>query len=302
MIYNIHHTTRFIYQHWIGFSHNLVRLQPRETALQSLIHFDLSVSPAVAEMDGFTDFFGNRVHHLLVREPHIELKVTASSRVRIDLEALLRREEQRRQATGLLLGEALERMDSLSAEVLEAKPYTLRSPLLQHASAAISEYARLSLRPERSLYEGITELMERMFTDFSFVSGFTDITTPVETVFREKKGVCQDFAHFAITALRSLGLAVRYMSGYIETDPPEGEEKLFGVDASHAWISVFFPGYGWFEFDPTNNIAPYDRHLLLGFGRDYSDVAPMQGVVIGSGSSHLEVMVDVRQDKETEQE
>ena len=111
----------------------------------------------------------------------------------------------------------------------------------------------------------------------------------------------QDFAHIAISALRSLGLAVRYMSGYIETLPPLGEEKLFGADASHAWFSVFIPGYGWFDFDPTNNVIPYYRHIVLGYGRDYADIAPIQGVVFGSGRSNVRVTVDVTREEIAEQ-
>jgi len=298
MIYTIYHNTRFVYQHWVGFSHNLVRLQPRNTSVQTLLEFDLTISPTAAEIEEYTDFFGNHLHHILVREPHSELSVIAHSHVQIDADALQRREEDRKRVRSLTYREVVERMQFHIPEVLDAKQYTLRSPLLKGASTAVSEYVLLSIRPDRSLYEGIEEFIGRIFADFSFVSGFSDISTPVEVVFREKKGVCQDFAHLAITALRSLGLGVRYMSGYIETIPPEGSEKLFGTDASHAWIAVFFPGFGWFEFDPTNNLTPHDQHIVLGYGRDYADISPMQGVVIGSGTSHLDVMVDVRREEE----
>ena len=139
--------------------------------------------------------------------------------------------------------------------------------------------------------------MQRIFNDFEFVSGFSDITTPVEEIFEAKKGVCQDFAQFAISALRTIGLPAKYMSGYIETLPPKGEIKLFGADASHAWFSVYIPNAGWVEFDPTNNLIPREQHILLGSGRDYNDISPLKGVVFSSGNSELSVMVDVRREE-----
>lgn len=294
MMYRIYHSTRFYYQHWVGFSHNLVRLQPRNTPIQTLVGFNLTIEPSAAEVEPYDDFFKNHLHHLLVREPHSTLNVIAESQVLLDVDALRAREEERAAVTSLTYADALERMAFLSPDILDARQYALCSPLLATASEGIIAYTAVSVKPERSLYEGVEEFVKRIFADFAFVSGFSDISTPVETVFKEKKGVCQDFAHFAITALRAMGLSVRYMSGYIETIPPPGAEKLFGTDASHAWIAVFFPGFGWFEFDPTNNCTPYDQHILLGYGRDYADISPMQGVVLGSGSSHLGIMVDVR--------
>ena len=135
--------------------------------------------------------------------------------------------------------------------------------------------------------------MQRIYTDFDFVSGFTSISTPINEVMREKKGVCQDFAQIAIACIRSMGLPARYISGYIETVPPEGQEKLVGADASHAWFSIFIPSFGWVDFDPTNNQIPKNQHIVVGWGRDYYDVPPLKGVVYGSGKSELKVAVDI---------
>lgn len=296
MTYHIYHSTRFAYQHQVSFSHNLIRLKPRDTNIQKLLHFSLNIDPIATEIEPYEDFFGNRLHHLLIREPHHLLKVVAKSTVSIDPDAIESQQGRQEKAKVLSTAEAMERMNFLTLPTLDARQYTLHSPLIRGASEPLIAYVKESIHLERSLYEGVYEFMGRIYEDFSFVSGFSDVNTPVQDVFEAKQGVCQDFAHLAITALRSLGLPVRYVSGYIETTPPEGEVKLFGSDASHAWFSIFIPGFGWFDFDPTNNVVPAHQHILLGYGRDYTDIAPMQGVVFGSGTSHLGVMVDVSRD------
>ena len=137
------------------------------------------------------------------------------------------------------------------------------------------------------------DLMQRIFTEFTYDKSATNVDTPVESVLADRKGVCQDFAHLAIGCLRSLGLAARYVSGYLETQPPPGKAKLIGADASHAWLSLFVPDEGWVDLDPTNNLIPGEKHITLAWGRDYGDVTPVKGVVMGGGSHTLSVMVDV---------
>ena len=136
--------------------------------------------------------------------------------------------------------------------------------------------------------------MQRIFIDFDFVSGFTNVATPIHEVMKERKGVCQDFAQIAIACVRAVGIPARYVSGYIETLPPEGQEKLIGADASHAWFSVFVPQYGWVDFDPTNNVIPHEQHITVGWGRDYYDVPPLKGVIYSSGKNRMKVSVDLR--------
>jgi len=300
MLYQIYHSTQFTYQQWVSFSHNLVRLKPRNTQSQTLVDFSLSTDPAVTEMESYDDYFGNHLYHMLIRQPHHHLKVTARSCVAMDREAIDQHLALAQEARLSTYAQVLNALRANTSDVIDAKQFCLPSRFVAQASHDVHEYARLSFSAEKSLYDSVEEFMGRIFNDFQFVSGFSDLSTPVDEVFRERKGVCQDFSHLAIAALRSLGLSARYMSGYLETLPSEGSEKFFGADASHAWFSVFIPGFGWFDFDPTNNIVPSRQHIILGYGRDYGDCSPMQGVVQGSGVSHLNVMVDVSRDESEE--
>ena len=158
----------------------------------------------------------------------------------------------------------------------------------------ILQYALQSFHPGRSVFEATEDLTQRIFNDFEYKPGHTTISTPLASVMKERKGVCQDFAHLAIACLRSVGLPARYVSGYIETVSPEGVEKLIGVDASHAWFSVYIPEMGWTDFDPTNNCLVSDQHITIGWGRDYADIAPLEGIILSSGSHELTVSVDVK--------
>ncbi len=162
-----------------------------------------------------------------------------------------------------------------------------------HWDEDIRRYARDCFAEEKSLYEAVRDFCGKIFREFAFDSRFSTVNTPLKTVLREKKGVCQDFSHLAIAGLRSLGFAARYVSGYLETLPPPGQRKLQGSDASHAWISAFIPGLGWCDFDPTNDIVPQERHLTTAWGRDYGDVPPLRGILSGSGRQRLKVEVDV---------
>ena len=283
----------------VSFSHNIARLKPKESEFQKVLEFTMSIEPLVFEQSEFIDMFGNVNAHILLREPHQELSVVGESRVEIFPERIQKNVESLK-SKSVTYQEARERLANFHEADVEAKQFLFESELILNASTAIQQYAFESFLPQRDLYEAAFEFMGRIFRDFEFVSGFSDITTPVEEIFRAKKGVCQDFAQFAISALRGIGLPAKYMSGYIETLPPEGEAKLFGVDASHAWFALYIPNAGWAEFDPTNNIIPNEQHILLGSGRDYHDISPLKGVVVSSGSSRLSVMVDVRREEPAE--
>lgn len=295
MIYNIYHKTQFNYQSLVSFSHNIARLKPKETEAQKLRDFTLEITPEVYESHDFIDMFGNSNTHMLIREPHQSLSVIGKSRVEIFPHVIDQRLEYLK-ANSITYARAIERLNNFHINDLDAKQFLFESELIPSNIAGVSAYARESFKDNRDLFEATHEFMQRIFNDFEFLSGFSDITTPVEEIFEAKKGVCQDFAQFAISALRTIGLPAKYMSGYIETLPPEGETKLFGVDASHAWFAVYIPNAGWAEFDPTNNLIPREQHILLGSGRDYHDISPLKGVVFSSGKSNLSVMVDVRRE------
>jgi len=296
MIYNIYHKTQFHYQSSVTFSHNIARLKPKTDAHQNLLKFTLEIHPRVYESYEFTDMFGNINTHMLIREPHEALLVIGNSQVEIFPQRIQAHIDAIKN-NSVSLKRALEQLSKFRADDLSAKQYLFESILIPKGSIAIKEYALESFHPSRDVFEAAHEFMGRIFHDFKFLSGFSDITTPVEEIFEAKKGVCQDFAQFAISALRTIGLPAKYVSGYIETLPLAGEEKLFGIDASHAWFSLYIPGAGWIDFDPTNNIIPKEQHILLGSGRDYHDVSPLKGVVMSSGGSQLSVMVDVRKEE-----
>lgn len=298
MIYNIYHKTEFKYQNLVTFSHNIARLKPVQNEQQKLIKYAMSIEPHRYELNEFTDMFNNTNYHILIREAHQSLEVTATSKVEIFPEIIKKRVDGLR-ANSISLGDAIGRLSNFHADDLEAKRFLYESELIPNASASIKKYALESFHSNRDIFAATEEFMKRVFNDFEFVSGFSNITTPINQIFKSKKGVCQDFAQFSISALRSIGLPAKYMSGYIETLPQEGKEKLFGVDASHAWFAVYIPNAGWAEFDPTNNIVPKEQHILLGSGRDYNDISPLGGVVLSSGRSNLSVKVNVQREQTT---
>ena len=179
-----------------------------------------------------------------------------------------------------------------SPATLDACRFLYASPHV-NCSPELEEYARISYTAGRPQLDAALELTQRIFDDFEFDAKATEISTPLEEVLKGRRGVCQDFAQLMIGCLRSLGLPARYMSGYILTHPPEGQPRMIGADASHAWVSVFCPGLGWVDFDPTNRVLVQCEHITLGWGRDFSDVTPMRGIVLGGGEQELEVRVTV---------
>jgi transglutaminase-like putative cysteine protease len=293
MIYEIYHETNFNYAGLVTFSHNIARLKPKNSNTQKLLEYSLKIEPTPYETNEFVDYFENTNNFMLIREAHKNLKVIATSKVE-RLETEIKKELSLFKDVKITLKQLKERFSSYNANDVLAKYFLFETESIPMPSPEIKKYVLESFSEDRNIIEATTEFMARIFNDFKFVSGFSDITTPIEVIFKEKKGVCQDFAQFAISALRSIGIPTRYISGYIQTIPAPGTEKLFGADASHAWFSIYIPDVGWLDFDPTNNKLPNEEYIILGYGRDYLDISPLKGVVQSSGNSALSVKVNVK--------
>lgn len=233
------------------------------------------------------DYFGNVLTFFTLREPHARLTVEASCELEVQpVEAPDFSGSPRWETVPLSLeGEA-------SVDVLDAHQFVFDSQRVA-ASPELAAYARDSFPARRPLLEAVRDLTRRIHQDFRFDTKATEVTTPIETFFEKRRGVCQDFAHLQIACLRSLGLPARYVSGYLRTVPPPSRARLAGADASHAWCSAWCPGTGWVDFDPTNDCVPSDGHVTLAWGRDYSDVSPIHGVLFGGARHSLKVGVDV---------
>ncbi|WP_305042474.1 transglutaminase family protein [Geoalkalibacter sp.] len=289
MKYRVTHTTELIYEARAGLSYNLARLMPRQLPAQNVLGANLRIVPAPQDHLRGLDYFGNHTDYFSLQQPHETLRVTAVS----EIEALPREAGLFDEAQQLSWELARERLRAdRGAAGIDALQFTLDSPMIV-VEEFLAEYARPSFGPGRLLEEAVQDLMGRIHQEFKYDPEFSSIATPLEEVMAHRKGVCQDFAHLAIGCLRALGLAARYVSGYLETDPPPGKERLVGADASHAWFSVYHPGRGWLDFDPTNNQQPAERYVTVAWGRDFADVTPLKGVAYGGGDHELKVAVDV---------
>lgn len=274
MKYLISHQTTYTYNEAVSVCYNLLRLVPRNTDRQRCTSIAVKIHPEPDTLQEYDDFFGNKVIYFSIEKEHARLSVKVSS----EIETVNQQLVENRQEPG------------------EIGQYLFDTPMTA-GNEEIVAYARESFRPGRPVLEAAADLTRRIYTDFRFTPGFTTVSTPLEVVMRERKGVCQDFAHLAIACVRAAGLPARYVSGYIETISPPGAEKLIGVDASHAWFSVYIPHLGWMDFDPTNNLQPAGQHVTIGWGRDYADIAPMRGILLSSGTHELAVSVDMRRVK-----
>jgi len=260
---------------------------------QQLLDYQLDISPTPTEISEKLDFFGNTITRFSIQKYHNELKVTTTSKVLRDF-SLQPNIYDSINGKNMTLVQALVELKSYAPEMLDGRQFVLESVLIAHITPEIRAYAEVSFLPNRSVFEATFELMQRIYQDFEFDPEFTNVATPIYEVMKEKKGVCQDFAQIAIACVRSVGLPARYVSGYIETLPPPGKEKLIGADASHAWFSVYIPKFGWVDFDPTNNQMPKNQHIVVSYGRDYYDVPPLKGVIYSTGKNKMKVAVDIR--------
>ena len=289
MIYRIRHITRYEYTNPVSQCFNKAHLLPRDTPTQRCLDSQVNIAPRTNWMSERPDYFGNRYCYFVLQEPHTSLEIDITSRIDVQ-----QGEPENVLDLGCSTAEARERMKTADSEAtLLAREFMLDSPMIR-ASQALSDYAAPSFTVDRTLLSAVRELTSRIYNDFTYDPEFSTIATPLHEVLEHRRGVCQDFAHLAIGCLRALGFPARYASGYLETLPAPGQQKLIGADASHAWFSVYSPGDGWFEFDPTNNNMPAGQHITTAWGRDYADVTPLRGVVFdGGGDQSLKVSVDV---------
>ncbi len=254
---------------------------------QTVLRHSLIIDPAPASKTELTDDFGNPASIITIEQDHTKLEI--HSRAQVDVQAPWPVEPARSASWNDV---AAQLRANLGPETFEAVQYSCPSRYIK-PTRDIHKFARPSFPDGRPFLEAVQDLTARIYREFKYQSGATDTATSVEQVLKIKRGVCQDFAHLEIACLRTLGLAARYVSGYLLTYPPEGQPKLVGADASHAWVSVWSPEWGWVDFDPTNNIIPKEEHIAIAFGRDFQDVSPVSGVLLGGGEHEVEVAVDV---------
>ena len=287
MLYSIRHITTYSYRADVSVARCVLHLLPQTSDRQNVISASLVIDPTPVELVEANDFFGNRVAHLRFAGPSPRHRF--ESRVRVEVKP------SEPPMALLTPGWELVRREALAVNDLASSPAhflfaTRYVPLLAEAA----EYAAVSFEPGRPVLDGAIDLMRRIHADFTYDPDATDISTPLDEVARERHGVCQDFAHWMIAGLRSLGLPARYVSGYLRTKPPPGKPRLVGADATHAWASVWCgSGVGWVDLDPTNAVLGGEDHIRLATGCDYADVAPVGGVIKASAGHTLRVSVDV---------
>jgi transglutaminase-like putative cysteine protease len=288
VIYDIRHVTTYSYESSVSFARCSLRLEPRSGDGQQLVSHAVEIRPRPAERTVRHDFFGTHTESVLIETPHRNLRIDSRSRV-----SVLRRAPNRAAPSP-----AWESVRDVAFEATSLGPaspigYVFASPLVP-VQQPVTLYAALSFPPGRGILAGAVDLMHRIRTEFKYDPKATVISTPLNEVFEKRHGVCQDFAHVMIAGLRGLGLPAAYVSGYLRTTPPPGKPRLQGADATHAWVSLWCGGeIGWIGFDPTNDILVENDHIVLAVGRDFSDVSPVDGIIVGSRRQKLAVAVDV---------
>ena len=290
MIYDIRHVTTYEYENPVSFARCTLRLEPRSGDGQELISHDVEIHPRPAERTVRRDFFGTLTESVVIEAAHRNLRIDSRSRVSVSRQAPARD----------ALSPPWESIRDLAFEATSLGPaspvgYVFASPLVP-VLRPVSTYAAESFAPGAGIVEGAVDLMHRIRNQFRYDPKATVISTPLDEVFDKRHGVCQDFAHVMIAGLRGLGLPAAYVSGYLRTIPPPGQPRLQGADASHAWVSLWCGAeLGWVDLDPTNDVLIGNDHIVLAMGRDFSDVSPVDGIIVGSQKQKLGVAVDVLQ-------
>jgi transglutaminase-like putative cysteine protease len=288
MNYHITHRTLYDYGEPVTVSHHAARVAPRTTPLQLPAHWSLRISPEPAVRKLRTDYFGNSVCFFSIQELHQRLEIVSECLVE------LRPGPAPDPARSPAWEEVVSTLRAPpSPEALEAQQFIFDSPHIR-ISPALADFAAPSFPPRRPLLEAVLDLNHRIHSDFTFDPRATTIATPLEQVLKNRRGVCQDFTHLALGCLRSLGLAARYVSGYLRTHHAPDQPQLVGADATHAWLAVFCPTHGWVDFDPTNDLMPRLEHITAAVGRDFADVSPVSGIITGGGDHLVQVGVHVQ--------
>ncbi|MDB5616941.1 transglutaminase family protein [Tardiphaga sp.] len=288
MIYDIRHVTTYNYESAVSFARCSLRLEPISSPGQQLVSHHVDIRPAPSSRTTRTDFFGTATETVLIESPHRVLRIDSRSRVYVERSVPGRSDDS-------LPWESVREASFSSGDLGAASPigYVFASPLVP-ILADVTAYAAASFAPGRGILAAAVDLMHRIRTEFKYDPKATVISTPLQEVLEKRHGVCQDFAQIMISGLRGLGLPAAYVSGYLRTIPPPGKERLQGADATHAWASVWCGNeLGWIGFDPTNDILVENDHIILAVGRDFSDVSPVDGVIVGSRKQKLAVAVDV---------
>lgn len=288
MKYQIIHTTRYDYPLPASLCHNILYQVPGSFDFQKPGKFSCRIHPEPNYLVNRRDFFDNEYIYFSIQKSHQQLSVEVKSEVETTPPAWVSTEPGNTKPWE----EVAAWLHTIAAGN-DTRQFYVESDHVAFIPG-ITEYALESFTPGRPIMEAMLHLNNRIFTDFKFTPGFTEISTPLTKVFEYKKGVCQDFAHFGLACVRSIGLSGRYVSGYLETLPPPGKPKLFGADASHAWMALYIPDAGWVEFDATNNLLVNEKHVRTAIGRDFNDVVPMKGIVYSGGGQRMTVSVDVR--------
>lgn len=288
MKYRVTHRTTYGYSRAVQDSVGLFHLIPRDLPWQQVVSSDVAVTPQPSDLNRDIDYFGNSSTYFHVTDPHSRLEIEATSDV------IAESPSYDPGALALPWESSRPLLHPSAPDAWRATEYALESPRAAHVDDATA-YAAASLVPGRPIGDAVTDLMHRIHADFAYDSTATTVTSTVAEVMRVRAGVCQDFAHLALACLRSHGIAARYVSGYLATQPPPGKERVVGADASHAWIAVWLPGSNeWLAIDPTNDQWANDRYVTVAWGRDYGDVSPVKGIIYTKAKkSTLKVSVDV---------
>lgn len=292
MIYSIRHRTTYAYERPVGFARCVLRLVPAMSSRQTRLSSDVGITPRAASDLVAVGAFGEPTRTVIIDRLHDRLVIEARSRVDVHAEDAVAVDRRPWEAVSI---------DAFGSNTLAAEgPANFLYPTRRTpTSTAITDYARKSFAPGRPIAEATAELMDRIHADFTYDAEATTVSTPANTAFAARRGVCQDFAHIMIVALRGLGLPAAYVSGYLRTRPPPGQARLAGADATHAWVAVWCGMQsGWVGFDPTNAVLALGNHIVLAVGRDYSDVAPVDGIILSPGEQTITVEVDVVPDDE----